>query len=81
MQCLETGPGNFPSRPAWLTISIIIRLWSSGLWHRVVLRRDTDVLDEHGSIFKVEYDSTMFLRNVGIRPRNYTVSQPRGLQS
>lgn len=30
-------------------------LWSSWLWHRVVLQVDTDVLDEHAtSIFKAE---------------------------
>jgi hypothetical protein len=51
-----------------------LMLWSSGLWHRVVLCTDTNVSEENDlSLFRVK----MFLRN----PQDYTLTKARGPHS
>jgi hypothetical protein len=57
------------------------RLWSSGLWHQIVLWAVTDVSEELAAYtFKVdlyrEDGGSKLLRNVGKHQQDYTLSQP-----
>jgi hypothetical protein len=55
-------------RGIWLEILVS---WSSGLWHRVVMPPSS------GWSLRLEDGGGKFLRNVGILPHQFAVSQPR----